>query len=878
MSFSLRSNHGGNDGVAAVRNRRWVGPRVGVFSQTLSALIEGLKAEGFRRKAKESKKRLALSLCAQITPETMMLPSISWFEEHLFHHTSLGSLMAYSSIYFIMRNPSCSTIAYGNHFFSWHIFAWTPQVAEGISGNFMIFSDAIVNKTSNLLFFGAYLHLLGFIDVPIIGSGSPLSDNLMDLYEKSCDTFALQYDDFVAHKKTMLFHLLLIVSRFIAHKDLKTPFLMHGCKVADDYGIMLVIAVGINIEWGLLIANISFFTGHTKNFDGSVQFVKGHTSVKDAVDGAVKILTVAVTIMVVAVPKGLPLAVTLIISNATLRLEVLHRLRSFERVPKRTFLDFFSSLIGSQASRLGDRQPHPKALSGQEIYLTRAVQALQSKLQVQVKAPMQVSSAHALLRRKKATVQDVLDAAAAIQGISEEESYCPSLSGRCRCCPSRSGSLQTTIWELPKVPLTTTSSPKLEEEEEAFHLFLETVEKNYRSFFVPKMRRGGKDLCKLGKVDGRLALESSANPSSPVDISWFAFRIVISTLSASTEVYFRDISWFAFRIVISTLSASTEVYFRDISWFAFRIVISTLSASTEVYFRDISWFAFRIVISTLSASTEVYFRDISWFAFRIVISTLSASTEVYFRDISWFAFRIVISTLSASTEVYFRDISWFAFRIVISTLSASTEVYFRDISWFAFRIVISTLSASTEVYFRGQSVEADKIGAAHLDLSVEGLKFTTSLYIYIIVISTFSASTEVYFREVANKKLNFLVSDEQGQQRNTYYNTSAKQDQCMADPDLDFGISYDEQGFIHILHSTFFNVDSEIDHTIKGYVEHILDTLTEAIEEQLGNVQWHIVSGSQQGFPSIILLSKSEPNLPQAPPSLPATLPLPSPT
>ncbi|KAH0461905.1 hypothetical protein IEQ34_009480 [Dendrobium chrysotoxum] len=57
-----------------------------------------------------------------------------------------------------------------------------------------------------------------------------------------------------------------------------------------------------------------FFTGHIKNLDGSVQFVKGHTSVKDAIDGAVKILTVAVTIMVVVVPEGLPLAVTLILA------------------------------------------------------------------------------------------------------------------------------------------------------------------------------------------------------------------------------------------------------------------------------------------------------------------------------------------------------------------------------------------------------------------------------------------------------------------------------------------------------------------------------------------------------------------------------------
>ncbi|KAH0462235.1 hypothetical protein IEQ34_009810 [Dendrobium chrysotoxum] len=71
----------------------------------------------------------------------------AWYEEYLLHHTSLGSLMVNSSIYFIMCNPSCSTIAY------------------------------------------------------VIGLGSPLSDDVMDLYEKSCDTFALQYGDFVAHKK-----------------------------------------------------------------------------------------------------------------------------------------------------------------------------------------------------------------------------------------------------------------------------------------------------------------------------------------------------------------------------------------------------------------------------------------------------------------------------------------------------------------------------------------------------------------------------------------------------------------------------------------------------------------------------------------------------
>ncbi|KAH0468631.1 hypothetical protein IEQ34_001863 [Dendrobium chrysotoxum] len=286
-SFSLPSNHGRNDGVAAVRNRRWVGPRVGVFSQTLSILVEGLKVEGFRRKAKESKKRLALSLCAQITPETMMLTNISWYEEHLFHHTSLGSLMAE------------------------YLLASLCQ----------------------------QLHLLGFIDVPIIGSGSPLSNDVMDLYEKSCDTFALQYDDFVAHKK--------------AHKDLKTPFLMPGCKVADDYGIMLVSLQNYSV--------CRFFTGHTKNFDGSVQFVKGHTSVKDAVDGAVKILTVAVTIMVVAIPEGLPLAVTLILGYSMKKMmankAVLRRLSACEMIGSTTTIcnDKTGILTLNQKKRLGGR-------------------------------------------------------------------------------------------------------------------------------------------------------------------------------------------------------------------------------------------------------------------------------------------------------------------------------------------------------------------------------------------------------------------------------------------------------------------------------------------------------------------------------------------
>ncbi|KAH0468462.1 hypothetical protein IEQ34_003495 [Dendrobium chrysotoxum] len=79
----------------------------------------------------------------------------------------------------------------------------------------------------------------------------------------------------------------------------------------------------------------------------------------------------------------------------------------------------------------------------------------------------------------------------------------------------------------------------------------------------------------------------------------------------------------------------------------------------------------------------------------------------------------------------------------------------------------------------------------------------------------------------------------------------------MADPDLDFGIVYDEQGFIHILRSTFFDVDPEIDHTVEGYVERILDTLAEAIEEQLDNHKINLESFfiNSDGAAALVLVS-----------------------
>ncbi|MCO5602780.1 hypothetical protein L7F22_056918 [Adiantum nelumboides] len=126
-------------------------------------------------------------------------------------------------------------------------------------------------------------------------------------------------------------------------------FLRSGSKIEDGYGTMLVTAVGINTEWGCMMALLSnssdteetplqtrlseaatligkvglsvallvlvilivfYFTGHSSS-SGDPKFVAGKTSATDVLDALVHIFSIAVTIIVVAVPEGLPLAVTL---------------------------------------------------------------------------------------------------------------------------------------------------------------------------------------------------------------------------------------------------------------------------------------------------------------------------------------------------------------------------------------------------------------------------------------------------------------------------------------------------------------------------------------------------------------------------------------
>ncbi|XP_020234394.1 putative calcium-transporting ATPase 13, plasma membrane-type [Cajanus cajan] len=127
------------------------------------------------------------------------------------------------------------------------------------------------------------------------------------------------------------------------------PFLFSGTKVADGYAKMLVTSVGMNTTWGQMMSSISsdideetplqerlnrltssigkvglavaflvlvvllvrYFTGNTKDENGEREFNGGRTKFDDIMNAVVGIVADAVTIVVVAIPEGLPLAVTL---------------------------------------------------------------------------------------------------------------------------------------------------------------------------------------------------------------------------------------------------------------------------------------------------------------------------------------------------------------------------------------------------------------------------------------------------------------------------------------------------------------------------------------------------------------------------------------
>ncbi|KAM0028399.1 putative P-type Ca(2+) transporter [Helianthus debilis subsp. tardiflorus] len=136
------------------------------------------------------------------------------------------------------------------------------------------------------------------------------------------------------------------------------PFLISGAKVADGHCRMLVLSVGMNTTWGKMMSSITgdnneqtplqsrlnkltssigkvglavailvlvvmlirYFTGSTKDENGKQEYNGKHTSVSEILDSVTGIFSAAVTIVVVAIPEGLPLAVTLTLAYSMKRM------------------------------------------------------------------------------------------------------------------------------------------------------------------------------------------------------------------------------------------------------------------------------------------------------------------------------------------------------------------------------------------------------------------------------------------------------------------------------------------------------------------------------------------------------------------------------
>ncbi|GMI79200.1 auto-inhibited Ca2+ ATPase 12 [Hibiscus trionum] len=127
------------------------------------------------------------------------------------------------------------------------------------------------------------------------------------------------------------------------------PFVLSGTKVTNGFGFMLVTSVGMNTAWGEMMSSINreldeetplqarlnkltsaigkiglavavlvlavllirYFTGNTKDDKGNKEYIRGKTKLDSVMNSVVEIFSAAITIVVVAIPEGLPLAVTL---------------------------------------------------------------------------------------------------------------------------------------------------------------------------------------------------------------------------------------------------------------------------------------------------------------------------------------------------------------------------------------------------------------------------------------------------------------------------------------------------------------------------------------------------------------------------------------
>uniref|UniRef100_A0A803MGG2 Calcium-transporting ATPase n=1 Tax=Chenopodium quinoa TaxID=63459 RepID=A0A803MGG2_CHEQI len=96
----------------------------------------------------------------------------------------------------------------------------------------------------------------------------------------------------------------------------QNPYLVSGTKVADGYG-KLGLAVAFLV---LVVLLVRYFTGHTRDESGRREFNGSNKNVNDVLNAVVRIVAAAVTIVVVAIPEGLPLAVTLTLAYSMKRM------------------------------------------------------------------------------------------------------------------------------------------------------------------------------------------------------------------------------------------------------------------------------------------------------------------------------------------------------------------------------------------------------------------------------------------------------------------------------------------------------------------------------------------------------------------------------
>ncbi|KAF7804712.1 Calcium-transporting ATPase 12, plasma membrane-type [Senna tora] len=147
-------------------------------------------------------------------------------------------------------------------------------------------------------------------------------------------------------------------SEHVEVETLENPFLFSGSKVVNGYAQMLVTSVGTNTAWGEMMSSISrntnertplqarldkltssigkvglvvaflvllvllirYFTGNTHDENGNKEFNGSKTDINDVFNEVVHIISAAVTIVVVAIPEGLPLAVTLALAYSMKRM------------------------------------------------------------------------------------------------------------------------------------------------------------------------------------------------------------------------------------------------------------------------------------------------------------------------------------------------------------------------------------------------------------------------------------------------------------------------------------------------------------------------------------------------------------------------------